>query len=235
MAISPLLVWPTIALGLSVTNIFNAARPPWPGLNYILTAQRNIDASRARVPEGAKPRRIEFRHLTFAYPTVISGAGLECASKPQRSGPHPVLHDINLKIPAGSTLAIVGPTGSGKTTLAASRRAPLEAPDDSVLIDGPPDREWPLTTLRQSIGFGAQDSDICSAETSSRHIAFGLPAYEKQRVREAAELPAWTVTRGLRQGIRNMVGSRGITPPVDRSSGPQFARSDPRSADPDPG
>ena len=81
----------------------------------------------------------------------ISGASSNGTSKSNGSGPHAVLRDIHLKVPAGSTLAIVGPTGCGKTTLAALIARLWEAPDDSVLIDGHPIRDWPLTTLRQSI------------------------------------------------------------------------------------
>jgi ATP-binding cassette subfamily B multidrug efflux pump len=206
-----LLVWPMIALGW-VTNIFQRGAASMGRLNYILTAQPNIDDRDAKVPEGSKPHgEIEFRHLTFAYPTVISGAGSNGASKPNGSGPHPVLHDINLKIPAGSTLAIVGPTGSGKTTLAALVARLWEAPEDSVLVDGRPIREWPLITLRQSIGFVPQDTYLFG-ETVGGNIAFGLPEYQEQRVREAAELASLdgdVVAFG--KGYETMVGERGIT------------------------
>src|SRR5207253_8581752 len=58
----------------------------------------NIDDRHAKVPEGAKPRgEIEFRHLTFTYPTTLSGAGTNGASKSNGSGPHPVLRDIHLR------------------------------------------------------------------------------------------------------------------------------------------
>src|SRR5260370_37834896 len=155
-------------------------------LNYILTAKPNIDNCHATVPEGTKPRgEIEFRHLTFTYPTTLSGAGANGASKSNGSSSHPVLHDIHLKVAAGSTLAIVGPTGSGKTTLAALIARLWEAPDDCVLIDGRPIREWPLTTLRQSIGFVPQDTYLF-AETVGGNIAFGLSEYDGQRVQDAS-------------------------------------------------
>src|SRR5438552_1404795 len=235
-----LLVWPMIALGW-VTNIFQRGAASMGRLNYILTAQPNIDDRNAKVPEGAKPRgEIEFRHLTFAYPTVVSGAGSNGVSKPNGSGPHPVLHDINLKIPAGSTLAIVGPTGSGKTTLArdesGKRGIPAgstlaivgptgsgkttlaalitrlwEAPDDSVLIDGRPIREWPLTTLRQSIGFVPQDTYLFG-ETVGGNIAFGLPEYDERRVCEAAEIASLHGdVQDFGKAYDTMVGERGIT------------------------
>jgi ATP-binding cassette subfamily B protein len=200
-----------IALGW-VTNIFQRGAASMGRLNYILTARPNIDDSGAKVTEGAKPRgEIEFRHLTFAYPTVVSGAGSDGASKRKGSSPHPVLHDINLRIPAGSTLAIVGPTGSGKTTLAALVARLWEAPDNSVLIDGRPIREWPLTTLRQSIGFVPQDTYLFG-ETVGGNIAFGLPAYEEQRVREAADLASLDGdVVAFAKGYETMVGERGIT------------------------
>src|SRR3981189_3172073 len=133
-----LLVWPMIALGL-VTNIFQRGAASMGRLNYILTAKPNIDDCHATVPEGTKPRgEIEFRHLTFTYPTTLSGAGSNGASKSSGSGPHPVLRDIYLKVPAGSTLAIVGPTGSGKTTLAALIARLWEAPDGCLLSTAVP-------------------------------------------------------------------------------------------------
>ncbi len=200
-----------IALGW-VTNIFQRGAASMGRLNYILTAQPNIDDRNAKVPEGAKPRgEIEFRHLTFAYPTVVSGAGSNGVSKPNGSGPHPVLHDINLKIPAGSTLAIVGPTGSGKTTLAALVARLWEAPEDSLLIDGRPIREWPLATLRQSIGFVPQDTYLFG-ETVGGNIAFGLPEFDDTRVRQAAEIASLDAeVVGFAKSYETMVGERGIT------------------------
>jgi ATP-binding cassette, subfamily B, multidrug efflux pump len=205
------LVWPMIALGW-VTNIFQRGAASMGRLNYILTAQPNVDDRSAKVPEGTVPRgEIEFRHLTFKYPTTLSGASSNGAAKSNGSGPHAVLHDINLRIPAGSTLAIVGPTGSGKTTLAALIARLWEAPDDSVLIDGRPIREWPLKTLRQSIGYVPQDTYLFG-ETVGGNIAFGLPDYEETRVRQAAEIASLDGdVVGFGKGYETMVGERGIT------------------------
>ena len=212
-----LLVWPMIAFGW-VTNIFQRGAASMGRLNYILTATPNIDDRNATVPEGTKPRgEIEFRHLTFTYPTTLSGASSNGAaksngaSKSNGSGPHPVLRDIHLKVPAGSTLAIVGPTGSGKTTLAALIARLWEAPDDCVLIDGLPIREWPLTTLRQSIGFVPQDTYLFG-ETVGGNIAFGLPEYDEQRVHEAAEIASLHGdVQDFGKAYETMVGERGIT------------------------
>src|SRR5260370_27161019 len=206
-----LLVWPMIALGW-VTNIFQRGAASMGRLNYILTAEPNIDDRHAKVPEGARPRgEIEFRHLNFAYPTTLSGAGSNGASKSNGSGPHPVLRDISLKVPAGSTLAIVGPTGCGKTTLAALIARLWEAPDDCVLIDGRPIREWPLITLRQSIGFVPQDTYLFG-ETVGGNIAFGLPESDEQRVCEAAEIASLHGdVQDFANSYETMVGERGIT------------------------
>jgi len=200
-----------IALGW-VTNIFQRGAASMGRLNYILTAQPNIDDRDAKVPQGAKPRgEIEFRHLTFTYPTTLSGAGANGSSKSNGNGPHPVLRDIHLKVPAGSTLAIVGPTGSGKTTLAALIARLWEAPDDCVLIDGRPIRDWPLTTLRQSIGFVPQDTYLFG-ETVGGNIAFGLPEYDEQRVREASEIASLHGdVQDFGKAYETMVGERGIT------------------------
>src|SRR2546425_773475 len=205
------LVWPMIALGW-VTNIFQRGAASMGRLNFILTAKPNIDDRHAKIPEGTKPRgEIDFRHLTFTYPTTLSGAGTNGASKSNGSGPHPVLRDIHLKVPAGSTLAIVGPTGCGKTTLAALIARLWEAPDDSVLIDGHPIRDWPLTTLRQSIGFVPQDTYLFG-ETVGGNIAFGLPEYDDQRVREAAEIASLHGdVQDFGKAYETMVGERGIT------------------------
>src|ERR1700726_2837489 len=107
-----ILTWPMIALGW-VTNIFQRGAASMGRLNYILHAQPQTDDRNAVLPANARVTgEIEFRNLTFTFPTNISGNGAGAAASSNGHGAHPVLRDINLRIPAGSTLAIVGPTGS---------------------------------------------------------------------------------------------------------------------------
>src|SRR5258708_11873319 len=146
-------------------------------LSPILHAQPQIDDRGARVGAGTRPEgEIEFRNLTFTYPTTLSGNGTNGSGKANGFVGHPVLSDITLRIPAGSTLAIVGPTGSGKTTLAALVARLWDAPEGEVLIDGKPIREWPLETLRRSIGYVPQDTYLFS-DTVAANIPLALPTY----------------------------------------------------------
>ena len=206
------LVWPMIALGW-VTNIFQRGAASMGRLNFILTAKPSIDDRAANLPKDATPRGdIEFRNLTFTYPTTLSGVNDSNGSgKSNGSGPHPVLSDINLKIPAGSTLAIVGPTGCGKTTLAALVARLWEAPEGTVLIDGHPIQRWPLDVLRRSIGYVPQDTYLFS-ETVGGNIAFGLPNYNPERAGEAAEIASLHGDiQDFAAGYDTTVGERGIT------------------------
>jgi len=207
-----ILVWPMIALGW-VTNIFQRGAASMGRLNYILGAKPQIDDRDATVsPERNLDGEIEFRNLTFTYPTTMSGtSAAKGDGNGQGSGNAPVLRDINLRIPAGSTLAVVGPTGSGKTTFAALVARLWEAPKGSVLIDGRSIREWPVETLRRSIGYVPQDTYLFS-ETVGENIAFGLPNYDPDRVRQAAEIASLDGdVQEFAQKYDTMVGERGIT------------------------
>jgi ATP-binding cassette subfamily B protein len=206
-----LLVWPMIALGW-VTNIFQRGAASMGRLNYILRAQPQIDDRHAAVAANAPiAGEVEFRNLTFTFPTNISGNGAAQGNGTNGGGAHPVLRDISLKIPAGSTLAIVGPTGSGKTTLAALVARLWEAPDGELLIDGRPIREWPLGTLRRSIGYVPQDTYLFG-ETVGGNIAFGLPNYDLNQIRQAAEIASLdSDVEGFTHKYETVVGERGIT------------------------
>jgi ATP-binding cassette subfamily B multidrug efflux pump len=210
-----LLVWPMIALGW-VTNIFQRGAASMGRLGYILAAQPSIDDSNAKVPPDKKPDgEIEFRGLTFTYPTTLSGGDNAAKAKTNGhangNGSHPVLQNIDLKIPAGSTLAIVGPTGSGKTTLAALIARLWEAPDKQLYLDGKPLKEWPLATLRGSIGFVPQDTYLFG-ETVGGNIAFGLPEFTENQVREAAGIANLDGDiQDFPKRYDTMVGERGIT------------------------
>jgi ATP-binding cassette, subfamily B, multidrug efflux pump len=206
-----ILVWPMIALGW-VTNIFQRGAASMGRLNYILAAQPQIDDRAAKVSaEQRVEGEIEFRNLTFAYPTTMAGGSANAGGNGSRPASDGVLRDISLKIPAGSTLAIVGPTGSGKTTLAALVARLWEAPEGAVLIDGRSIREWPLDTLRRAIGYVPQDTYLFS-ETVGENIAFGLPNFDVERVRAAAEVASLdSDVQEFPAKYETMVGERGIT------------------------
>ena len=188
------LTWPVIALGW-VINIFQRGTASMGRLNEVLMEKPEIADSpgvagvRATEIQG----EIEFRNLNFAY----NGT--------------PVLHDVNLRIPAGSSLAIVGPTGSGKTTLVDLIPRIYDAEPGSVLIDGRPIREYPLAILRKSIGFVPQETFLFS-ETVRENIAFGMKDSSDSEVHAAAE--AANIAEDIEsfpERYQTIVGERGIT------------------------
>jgi len=205
------LIFPMVALGF-VTNIFQRGAASMGRLNYILDAKPSINDSAvpARPKEQEAPLRgdIEFRHLDFTYPT---GRGVASGKENGRPAGTPVLHDISLHVPAGSTLAIVGPTGSGKSTLAGLVARLWEAPPGSLLIDGRPIREWPLASLRRSIGFVPQDTYLFS-EPLRENIAFGIDECPEEAVFKAADTASIaSEIAGFPMGYETLVGERGIT------------------------
>ena len=211
------LVFPIVALGF-VTNIFQRGAASMGRLNYILDAKPSINDSgvpaQGKEREAALRGEIEFRHLDFTYPTGREVAPEKEKSKAKENGRPtgtPVLHDINLRIPAGSTLAIVGPTGSGKSTLAALVARLWEAPPGSLLIDGRPIQEWPLASLRRSIGFVPQDTYLFS-EPLRENIAFGTEDCADEAVYKAADTASIaSEIASFPMGYATLVGERGIT------------------------
>ena len=141
---------------------------------------------------------IEFRNLSFSY----SGAN---------SPDCDVLHSLSLKVPAGTSLAIVGPTGSGKSTLVNLIPRLYEAPKGTVLIDGRCIRDYPLHLLRSNIGFVPQETFLFS-ETIRNNVAFGVPQATDSEVLQAAE--AAHIRHEFEEfpaGFSTMVGERGLT------------------------
>jgi ATP-binding cassette subfamily B protein len=168
-------------------------------INEILVEQPEIEDRETDLPPSGSSLpaqlggEIEFRGLNFSY----DGA--------------PVLHDVNLRIPAGSSLAIVGPTGSGKTTLVSLIPRIYDAAPGSVLLDGHPIREYPLAVLRRNIGFVPQETFLFS-ETVRENIAFGKTDASDQEVRSAARAAHIEVDiEGFPDAYQTLVGERGIT------------------------
>jgi len=193
------LTWPIIALGW-VINIFQRGTASMGRINEILTETPEIqDSEKVKSSTSetlvATPIRgeIEFRHLNFSYNST------------------PVLRDINLRIPAGSSLAIVGPTGAGKTTLVSLIPRIYDAEPGSVLIDGIPIRQYPIATLRRNLGFVPQETFLFS-ETVRENIAFGKERASDEDVRSAAG--AASIAEDIEsfpEQYKTIVGERGIT------------------------
>jgi ATP-binding cassette subfamily B multidrug efflux pump len=192
-----MLHWPMIALGW-VVNIFERGEASMGRIAAILDAEPDIDDRAAR-PVGPLEGEVEFRDLTFSY----DGS--------------PVLHDVSLKVPAGSTVAVVGPTGAGKSTLVSLVSRLHDPPPGTVFVDGRDVRELPLAALRGAVGFVPQETFLFS-ETVEENIAFGLPPANgdeesrRARVREAAEVSQLAKdVADFPNGYATLVGERGIT------------------------
>jgi ATP-binding cassette subfamily B protein len=207
------LIWPMVALGW-VTNIFQRGAASMGRMNHVLAAVPALDDSSAR-EDGAEIRgEIEFRNLTFAYPTrraTANGGEKSLVAGNNGGEPEPVLRDISLRIPAGSTLAIVGATGSGKSTLAALVARLYDAPPSSVFVDGRPIQEWPLARLRRAVGFVPQDTFLFS-ETVRENIALGVDDASAEEIERAAEIASIAAEiREFPKSFDTLVGERGIT------------------------
>ena len=191
------LTWPVIALGW-VINIFQRGTASLGRINELFLEKAEVFDSPEVVKRG--PMRdlelrgdIEFRNLSFAYNGV------------------PVLKNINLRITAGSSLAIVGPTGSGKTTLVNLIPRIYDAKPGTVLIDGKSVREYPLEFLRHNIGFVPQETFLFS-ESVRENIAFGQPNASDQEVHSAAEAASIAADiESFPEKYQTLVGERGIT------------------------
>jgi ATP-binding cassette, subfamily B, multidrug efflux pump len=185
------LTWPIIALGW-VVNIFQRGTASLERLNEILIEQPEIqDEAGAREEE--IEGEIEFRGLHFSY----NGTD--------------VLRDVNLRVSAGSSLAIVGPTGSGKTTLVNLIPRIYDAEPGMVLIDGRPIREYSLAWLRKNIGFVPQETFLFSDRVRD-NIALGVDSASDQEIRAAAEASNIAAEiESFPEGYQTMVGERGIT------------------------
>ena len=192
------LAWPLIAFGW-VTNMFQRGLASWQRMLAVFDAAPSIvDSPDAhRLPEPVRGD-LRVRHLTFAYDT----------------GPV-VLHDIDLHVPAGSTLAIVGATGSGKSSLVHLLVRMYEPPPHTVFIDGHDVGDLRLEDLRRAVAFVPQETFLFST-TLEDNIAFGAhtmaDADRRARVDEAAAIARLDkdVVQFV-EGYQTRVGERGLT------------------------
>jgi len=226
-----LLAWPTMALGwmLSIVQRGRAAMqrleeifasdpaiadpagapaPEWsvsaieraPVNGHAAVAPGHVATNGDRAAPEVARGEIELRGVSFAYP----GARV------------PVLEDIDVHIPAGATVAIVGRAGSGKTTLLHLLPRLFDPTAGVVRIDGRDVRDYPLASLRRAIAFVPQDPFLFSTSIRA-NIAFAAPelAFDDDGQRMVDEAASWAAVAGdiaaFPRGYDTMVGERGIT------------------------
>ncbi len=189
------LTWPMIAFGW-VVNLFQQGSASMIRINEVMhhtpTIADTVKTS-GKQTELILKGKVEFHHVTFSY------------------GEHKVLHDINIVVEAGSSLAIVGPTGSGKSTLVNLVPRLFDVDQGQLLIDDIDVREIPLASLRHQIGFVPQETFLFSIPLSE-NIGFGVQSLSEQRMQDVMEFAQLGKdVNDFPQGTATMIGERGVT------------------------
>ena len=186
-----MLTWPMIAFGW-VTNLLQRGAASWARMLEVMDTEPVVadPASPGPIRDVSQVTgEIEFRNLTFAYDG------------------RPVLRDVSLRVKPGETLAIVGPTGSGKSTLIHLVPRLFDPPPGTVFVDGVDVRDFPLAVLRGAIGFVSQEPFLFS-DTIAENVGFGAVG----SVRDAAAVARLDVdVADFPAGYDTLVGERGIT------------------------
>jgi ATP-binding cassette subfamily B protein len=185
-------VWPLIAVGWTL-GMFERARAGAVRLNELFALQPTVRELPGAVAPATLRGELEVRHLSFGW------------------GATPVLHDVSLRVPAGTTLGITGRTGSGKSTLVQLASRQVDPPPGTVFLDGQDVRELPLTFLRRSLGVVPQDSFLFS-ESIASNIGYALDDIEMETVREmAAAAHVDEDIESFPRGYDQLLGERGVT------------------------
>ncbi len=189
-----ILIWPIIGLGW-VINLLQRGAASMGRVNAILDTEPEIADSPDVLTVDRIEGRIEFRDLTFSY----------------NGGAEPVLDHINLAIRPGETVALIGRTGAGKTTLVNLIPRLFDPEREELFIDGMEIHSVPLKVLRGSIGYVPQDTFLFS-DTVRENMAFGrLGADEEKLIDVAKVAQIWEEIASFPQGLETRVGERGVT------------------------
>lgn len=190
-----ILIWPVIAFGW-VMNIIQQAEASMKRLNKIFSEPYEIDDSeKTDLSIKELKGEIEFNNVSFRYSDNLPK----------------VLNNINLKIPIGSTLAVIGHTGSGKTSLINLIPRLYDVTDGEVKIDGKNVKEIPLDILRTNIAVVQQESFLFS-DTVNGNLSYGLRTIDIDKVKEVSRIASFDKdVETFTKGYETMVGERGIT------------------------
>jgi len=189
-----MLVWPMMALGW-IVNILQRGSASMNRLDEIFAQQPDI-VSPQRATKVPEVKDLEFRRLNFAYPDDLAT---------------PALRDVNVKVPEGSTLGVIGLTGSGKSTLVKLIPRLYDPPPGSVLVGGTDVRHLKLGDLRSTVGVVPQDVFLFST-TVRENIAYGKPEATDEEVLWAARMAGLEEEIDVfPEGLDTVVGERGLS------------------------
>jgi ATP-binding cassette subfamily B protein len=210
-----MLIWPLMGAGFMV-NMIQRGAASMARINEVLRtppgiqSPENAEVATAAIADAVADSAtvLEIRNLSFTYPAAEGKAGEK------------VLDGINLSIPAGTVLGILGRTGSGKSTLLKTFTRMVDPPDGSVFVYGVDVRRWDLAALRRVFGVSPQDSYLFS-DTIKNNIAYGIKDAREGGDLEGASLPLLTeaallsaLDRDLESfasGWDTLIGERGLT------------------------
>jgi ATP-binding cassette subfamily B protein len=189
------LAFPTFLMGWVVALVQRGAAS-MQRIDELLSEQPTIADRPDAEPVRSLRGELQFRHLTFSY-----------ASDPERE---PALRDIDLRVPAGTTLGVVGTVGAGKSTLASLVPRLYELPDGMLFVDGVDVNRVPLSALRRNIAMVPQEAFLFST-TLAENIAFGQPYASRAEVERAAQRAQLAKdVADLPDGYDTIVGERGV-------------------------
>lgn len=190
-----MLVWPMMAVGECITSISQGMASARRIFRIFCEKPEIVDGENVKDVETLRGE-VELKNLTFAYPD---------ADKTN------VLKNISVHVPAGSSLAVMGRTGSGKTTLANLMLRLYDCEDGAILLDGMPIREIPLQVLRHNIAYVPQDNFLFS-DTIENNIAFGVEGLPFSAIEQAArDACIHDNIMDFPDGYQTVVGERGAT------------------------
>ncbi len=190
-----LLTWPMMAMGW-VTNLIQRGGASMERINFVLESVPEI-ADPGPSPD--TPERIrgdlETRRLSFSFPGVRQ----------------PVLSDVSLRVPAGSFVAVVGPVGSGKSTLVQAFARMVDVPAGTVFVDGVDVTALPLSLLRRSVGFVPQEPVVFS-DTLAANVVFGRDDVDREALSGALAVTRLAEEAArMEKGVETLLGERGLT------------------------
>ena len=187
-----MLVWPMIALGW-VVNLIQRGTASLSRIEEILRERPSLAVPALPLSPAAMAGEIRFEDVTVAYPSGLA------------------LDQVSFHIPAGRTVAIVGHTGSGKSTLVGLIPRLLDPSGGRVLIDGIDARQYDPAVLRRNVAFVPQETFLFSS-TLAGNIAFGVENADAESIASAAEMAGLAADiAGFPAGLETVVGERGIT------------------------